>query len=176
VFDLGNILRKMRQTAIYVTHDQEEAFALADRVVVMNAGRVEQVDTPQAIYLQPASAFVARFLGLANLLPGRAEATKSGLVVDTAIGRLPLDGQAPYQDEVTVLLRPDAVQLNGKDIYQLEGFLVEKSFRGSTCRAVVAVNGIPLVFEFPSNDPLPRQGEKVRLSFNPHEAIQVFRK
>lgn len=53
----------MEQTAIYVTHDQEEAFAIADRIVIMNAGQVEQVGTPQEIYRHPTSPFVARFLG-----------------------------------------------------------------------------------------------------------------
>ncbi len=86
LMELGEILRRMQQTAIYVTHDQEEAFALADRVVVMNAGRVEQAGAPQAIYAQPASAFVARFLGLSNLLPGEMLYQEGLPVLQTPIG------------------------------------------------------------------------------------------
>ncbi len=74
VIDLRQILRQSHQTAIYVTHDQEEAFIIADRVVVMNAGRVEQTGPAQEIYRQPAGVFVARFLGLNNLIPGEVEA------------------------------------------------------------------------------------------------------
>ena len=68
--ELRDILTRVGQTAIYVTHDQQEAFALADRVVILNAGRVAQIGTPQEVYRAPADAFVARFLGLTNLIRG----------------------------------------------------------------------------------------------------------
>lgn len=69
VTELRTILKQVDATAIYVTHDQQEAFAVADRLVVMRAGRLEQVDTPLMVYQQPATPFVARFLGLTNLIP-----------------------------------------------------------------------------------------------------------
>jgi ABC-type Fe3+/spermidine/putrescine transport system ATPase subunit len=89
VLDLRTILRRMQQTAIYVTHDQEEAFVLADRVAVMNAGRIEQMDTPQSVYRRPASAFVARFLGFTNLLPGYSQQKDGRATIETKIGTLP---------------------------------------------------------------------------------------
>ena len=64
--ELGAILGRLRQTAIYVTHDQDEAFALADRVIILRAGRVAQAGTPAEITARPASRFVAEFLGLSN--------------------------------------------------------------------------------------------------------------
>ena len=70
MIELRRILKAAHLTAIYVTHDQAEAFAVADRVAVMNAGRIEQIDTPAAVYAQPASEFVARFLGMPNLIAG----------------------------------------------------------------------------------------------------------
>ncbi len=65
-------------TMLYVTHDQQEALALADRIAVMNEGRIEQFDTPEAIYRQPSSRFVASFVGTTNLLEGRIIAKESG--------------------------------------------------------------------------------------------------
>ena len=175
--ELGEILEETRQTAIYVTHDQEEAFSLADRIVLMNAGKVEQVDTPQSIFHHPASPFVAQFLGLGNLLSGeiRVEDGKPHLYTElgTNIGPFPeLDHS--QQQYVTVLLRPDAVQLDGGGAYQLEGRLIRCSFRGNTCRAIVEINGRDLSFDFPSTAQLPEPGGTLRLSYDPEEALQVF--
>ena len=170
--DLRHILRSMHQTAIYVTHDQEEAFALADRIVVIRAGQVEQIGAPQELYLQPASPFVARFLGLTNLLPGTARVKDGNRIVETPIGDLPTT--QPLAGQVTVLLRPDSVHLDGVAPCILEGVVAETSFRGSTCRAVIEVNGIPLTFNFPSTVELPETGQTVNLGFDPQEALQFF--
>jgi len=172
LIELSEILELTHQTTIYVTHDQEEAFTLANRIVVMNAGRVEQVDTPQSIYRRPASPFVARFLGLGNLLPGEVKYLDSKPVIFTEIGLLPSIDSTP--GKVTVLLRPDAVRLDGRGPYKLEGRLVKCSFRGNSCRAIVEVNGHDLSFEFPSSTALPEPGGVVRLTFEPDEALQVF--
>jgi ABC-type Fe3+/spermidine/putrescine transport system ATPase subunit len=173
MIELRDILRGMHQTALYVTHDQEEAFAVADRVVVMNAGSVTQIGTPQDIYRQPASLFVARFLGLNNLLPGELRKERQGFVVDTPIGSLPTQDQGTGQ--VTVLIRPDAVQLNDRGEITRQGTVVKRSFRGNTCRVAIDVNGTQLSFEFFSNAPIPSEGEQVQLSFNPTEAVQILR-
>jgi ABC-type Fe3+/spermidine/putrescine transport system ATPase subunit len=172
IADLSVILRHMRQTAIYVTHDQEEAFALADRVAVMDSGRIEQLDTPQAIYTQPASAFVARFLGLTNLLEGVGRLTAGGSVVETPAGEFALDH--PIQGRCTVLIRPDKVFLGSTGSGHLEGRLLSCSFRGSNCRATVEVGGLSLQFDFPASAPLPPPGGRMHLSFDPVEAIQIF--
>ena len=172
VVELREILHRTLQTAIYVTHDQEEAFTLADQVVVMHAGQVEQIGAPQAIYLHPASVFVAGFIGLTNLLSGQAFSHDGRSFVETRIGQLPI--HQPAQGPVTVLLRPDAVHLDGKGPFQLTGTLTETTFRGATCRAVIIVNGLPLRFDFPSQMQLPEAGEQVELSFDPQEAVQLL--
>src|SRR4030067_153632 len=69
VVDLERILHQMQQTAIYVTHDQEEAFTIADRIILINSGQIEQIGTPQGIYSAPATIFVARFLEMTNIIP-----------------------------------------------------------------------------------------------------------
>jgi ABC-type Fe3+/spermidine/putrescine transport system ATPase subunit len=173
VVDLREILRRMRQTAIYVTHDQEEAFSLADRVAVMNAGRIEQMDRPETIYRHPASVFVARFLGMANLLPGRLYLADGGTFVETPIGRLPVAG-THREGEVTVLIRPDEVHLNGEGTCRLDGRVLQRSFRGSTFLTIVDVQEVPLTFEFPSGIDVPREEEPIQLGFEPEEAIQLF--
>jgi ABC-type Fe3+/spermidine/putrescine transport system ATPase subunit len=172
VLDLRVILRRIQQTAIYVTHDQEEAFALADRVVVMNAGEVEQVDTPQTIYRQPASAFVAQFLGLNNLFPGQAVQSVGRSCIETDIGLIEVFHT--YSGPVMVLLRPDSVNLNGEGSHSLEGTLIECSFRGNLCRAIMNVNGQLLTFDFLSNVELPPVGEPLTLQYDPQKAVQVF--
>ncbi|MGW8251324.1 MAG: ABC transporter ATP-binding protein, partial [Anaerolineales bacterium] len=172
VIDLSQILRQTKQTAIYVTHDQEEAFALANRIVLLNAGMVEQVDTPFEMYQHPQTAFVARFLGLGNLLPGEVIHLDGRVVADTPIGRFTIP-QQPARS-ATILLRPDSIRLEGGAPGQLEGKLINCTFRGNTCRAVVNVNGIELLFDLPYTAHIPPIGETIRLWFDPQEAIQVF--
>ena len=110
--ELPDILHRAGATAITVTHDQEEAFAIADRVVLMRAGRVVQTGTPEAVYRRPASAWAARFLGLTNLLDGRVAGRGR---VETAIGLLEIgDSELATWDvgfEVQVLIRPEAARL-----------------------------------------------------------------
>ncbi len=172
--DLRRILRDAPedtpQTSLYVTHDQEEAFAVADRIVVMDAGRVVQVGAPQAIFRRPASRFVAEFLGLTNLVPGMARRGTDGFVAETALGPLPLSH--PCSGAVTVLLRPEAARLRGEGT-ALEGRVVERIFRGGTCRLTVESAGLRLSFDFASTEDLPAPGQRARLLLPP-EAIQVL--
>jgi ABC-type Fe3+/spermidine/putrescine transport system ATPase subunit len=172
VSDIGKILRETRQTAIYVTHDQEEAFAIADQVVILNAGRVEQTGTPQQIYQLPASTFVARFLGLTNLMEGETRNLDGRKYVDLPIGQVPLPQAA--EGPVTVLLRPERVALDGSGAYQIEGRIIQKSFRGNLCRLTVEVNGLQLAFDFLSFATPPIERQTVRIGFDPSEALQIF--
>ena len=105
--DLRRIIRATHQTTLYVTHDQEEAYTLADRVVVLQAGEVAQIGTPREIYQSPNSAFVARFIGLNNLIEGKRRETGQ-----TPLGWIPLKEEA--SGPVEVLLRPDAARFMGR--------------------------------------------------------------
>jgi ABC-type Fe3+/spermidine/putrescine transport system ATPase subunit len=172
VLDLHRILRTCRQTAVYVTHDQEEAFAIADRVVVMSEGKVEQVGAPQEIYHRPASLFVARFLGMSNLVPGEVFVKRGETFLQTTIGVFPV--RTNLRGKVTALFRPDSVQLNGDRPFSLSGRLREVSFRGEICRAVIDIGQNPLTFSFPSNMEFSQVGESARISFDPGQAILVF--
>jgi ABC-type Fe3+/spermidine/putrescine transport system ATPase subunit len=188
--DLRSILRSSRQTALYVTHDQEEAFVIADRVVVMNEGRVEQTGMPPEIYRHPASVFVARFLGMNNLFEGEIHPAPQGIIVKTEIGELALgplhwQGQGnasipdPYlfhrgPEKVWVLLRPDAAHTGSTGNQCLAGRVKESSFRGNMTRLTITIGQHNLVFDFPSVVDLPGAGERIELSFDPENAVQIF--
>ncbi|HKZ54136.1 MAG TPA: ABC transporter ATP-binding protein [Anaerolineales bacterium] len=171
--DLSEILQALEQTALYVTHDQEEAFSVADRVALMSAGTLVQIGSPEALFHRPNSLFAARFLGFENLIPGDIVRSQGSSLADTPIGRLPVGDEAPGR--VTILLRPDMARLNDKGDLRLQGRIRGKTFRGSTCRLMVDVAGTALRFEFPSRSRLPDVGDPVVLAFDPAEAIQVFR-
>ncbi len=114
--DIAALLRELRITAVYVTHDQSEAFVIADRVAVMNRGVIEQEDTPEAIYARPATAFVAGFLGSANMLPftkhdGQIRIGGSGtegtLAIDAPAADVPQRGVCRVlRERVTVHAQP----------------------------------------------------------------------
>jgi len=103
--EIRRIQTEVGTTTLFVTHDQEEALAIADRVGVMRAGRLEQLAAPAEVYLRPASAFVADFVGLSNRLPGRLDGDEV-VVLGT---RLPLVRRAAGGPEVTALVRPESV-------------------------------------------------------------------
>ena len=173
--DVQAILRELDQTALYVTHDQSEAFAVADRVVVMQAGRVEQIGTPQEIYLHPNSRFVAEFLGFDNFIPGKLEKTSSGIRLRTAFGVIEWPASERVGD-VDVLLRPDEAGLSpAQGTLSLAGTVRKKSFRGTSQRLRVNAGGVIYRFNFQNDLALPDVGEQITLSI-PSKAVQVFDK
>ncbi len=160
-------------TVVYVTHDQQEAFAIADRVAVMNAGRIVQTGPPEEVYAYPASPFVARFLGLTNLLDA---IPASDGIFSTAIGYLrvlrPLSSDLRASSSVTLLIRPDAAHLTG-DLNRIPVRIVARSFRGSSVRLTVQPEGgPPLAFDFPVQS-LPTASESAELFLDP-ERITIL--
>ncbi len=117
------ILRRAGATALLVTHDQQEALSLADVVVVMRDGRVEQAGVPQDVYDRPSSRWVAEFLGAAEVLPG----TVAGAEVDCELGRFPADGQPP--GAVEVVIRPECLLVSA-DADGVEVTVTGRSYYG----------------------------------------------
>ncbi|MDD5707516.1 MAG: ABC transporter ATP-binding protein [Kiritimatiellae bacterium] len=146
--EIRRICKQAGLTAIYVTHDQKEALSVADRLAVMQSGRIEQIGTPMEVYRRPANRFVAGFIGEGNFLEGHvAAATGSRLLVETAIGRLealspvhaPAAGSA-----VTVCIRPEAVRLDappGGAVNVLDGRLRHTVYQGEVAQHEFAVPG-----------------------------------
>ncbi|MEW6650392.1 MAG: ABC transporter ATP-binding protein [Chloroflexota bacterium] len=164
--DLGQFLRDVLHhsgiPAIYVTHDQEEAFSIADRLVLLHAGRVEQQGSPQQVYQCPRSVWVARFLGLSNLLPGRV-IRRQPLLVDTALGRFRVGSDASPPAEgaaVTLLLRPNGLvfeaQNGGENTFAAQ--VSDAVFRGEGYRLTLRSGSHSLVFNAASALPEGWQG------------------
>ncbi|HLF03080.1 MAG TPA: ABC transporter ATP-binding protein [Anaerolineales bacterium] len=112
--ELRKLLREFEQTAIYVTHDQQEAFGIADKVLVMNAGRVAQWGDPESVYRSPADEWVRQFLGPGRVMDGRVETQADGEIgISTMAGAWPLpasESAASIGDEVVLLLRAEGVR------------------------------------------------------------------
>ncbi len=123
--EVERILRTTGTSAIFVTHDQEEAFTLADRVGVLNQGRLEQLDSPERIYHHPATPFVAEFVGAADFLPGLV--TIGGIV--TELGVFANTEGRDIGEKVKVMLRPDDITFVPRPDGQ--GVIIRRYFRGS---------------------------------------------
>jgi putative spermidine/putrescine transport system ATP-binding protein len=149
--EVRRLQRRVGTTTIYVTHDQEEALAIADRVVLMNRGAVVQVGTPEEVYLTPATEFVADFLGVGNRVEGRAEAG----AVHVEGQRLPYGG--PARGAVLVILRssdlrlaPSAGAADRPVEPRLAGRLEESLFLGAYYRHYVRVGAAVLMVDGPA--------------------------
>jgi putative spermidine/putrescine transport system ATP-binding protein len=140
-FELRAIQRKINTTTIMVTHDQSEALSISDRVVVMEAGRITQVDTPYRAYERPETSFVSQFIGKANMLPGRVVA-RDGDAIRVDLGhdlaetgntsQLPERERAiGVGDSVTVCIRPEKLKLRAAGSGRLAGSVTSRFFLGS---------------------------------------------
>ena len=132
--EIRKIQRKLGVTSIYVTHDQAEAMALSDRIIIMNKGKIEQVGTPQEVYLRPASVFVADFIGRANFIKGEVKGRdEHGLAVELYGTVLHIKNYADKQfavgDTVTAVVRPESVTVGTEG--QFEGDIVMSAFMGA---------------------------------------------
>ncbi|MEZ4616743.1 MAG: ABC transporter ATP-binding protein [Caldilineaceae bacterium] len=163
-------------TTIYVTHDQEEALSLSDRIVVMSEGKVEQIGTPFEIYNFPKTRFVASFVGTLNLLTATVlDAAQGQVAVDGQPLRLPPLSAVANGAEITVALRPEAISLNATSDNQLVGHVENISFLGSIVRIYVRLQETVLSLDEFNNLHLilPAIGDEVTLTF-PTEAGLVI--
>jgi putative spermidine/putrescine transport system ATP-binding protein len=175
--EIRSIQKNLGITTIFVTHDQEEALSISDRIVVMYSGKAEQVGTPFEIYNHPRTRFVASFVGTLNIMDAE--------VRDAPQGRVSIDGQevmtsrgvngATTGARRSVALRPEAVSLNGigGKRNRLDGTIEEVNFLGSVVRIRVRFreNAVSLdTFNNP-NAPPPKHGEKVTVSFAPEDLL-----
>ena len=182
--EIRSIQRQLGITTVYVTHDQEEALSLSDRVVVMSEGRIEQIGTPSEIYNFPSTAFVASFVGTLNLV--------NAGVIDAGSGRLSIDGQevrtskavtdAGSDGRVTLAVRPEGISLGDGEpgSNRLRGSMEDINFLGSIVRIRIRLSdGLdgqpPTVVALDTfNEPhlaLPAVGESVTISFPPEASF-----
>lgn len=174
--ELREEIRRIQQTlgitAVYVTHDQEEALSLSDRVVVMNAGHIEQAGTPFEVYNYPKTRFVASFIGQLNLLPVQVSDPARGVVLfkNTPI-QVELTAPLAGVREATLALRPEELNLGevpGRN--HLRGKVLDVMFLGAIVRVRVDLQGHEALADLFNERQmsLPRVGEEVTLNFPPH--------
>jgi putative spermidine/putrescine transport system ATP-binding protein len=176
--ELRNIVERVGVTTLYVTHHQEEALSMSDRIIVMAQGAIEQSGPPAEVYRTPRSEFVARFLGRSNLLRGRVRSLAGGLVtVDTDTG-LPVSVaglEAAAGESVVLLVRPEVVEITapgrpGANCF--EGVVSQAAYMGAFVEYVVDAAGHALLVHAPASTEWKR-GDKVTVSWDPRLAAPV---
>lgn len=173
--EIRRLHRSLGGTTIYVTHDQEEALVMADRVGVMRDGRIEQIGAPRELYASPVNAFVAGFLGESNLLRGRiASCEGTAATLDVAGLGTTLKGRVQSSmrvgDEGAALLRPEKLSLSGAG--DLAGTIDEAVFIGEIVATRVALaSGQSIWVRAFSSAGLPLEGSATAISFDPSDVL-----
>jgi putative spermidine/putrescine transport system ATP-binding protein len=175
--EIRSIQKRLGITTIFVTHDQEEALSISDRIAVMYGGKAEQVGTPFEIYNRPATKFVANFVGTLNVL--------EGIVTDPALGKVRVSTEevalkgklngSKAGDTLSLALRPEAISLGrhpGRDS-SLSGEIAEVHFLGSVIRVRVGIGGNTVSLDTFNNaaTPPPAVGEKAEISFSSSDML-----
>jgi spermidine/putrescine transport system ATP-binding protein len=174
--ELKRIQNEVGITFIHVTHDQEEAMTMADQIVVMNDGRIEQLGTPTELYERPATAFVAGFLGVSNLLDGTVTGDDRVRLADgTEVGvpRQTLDGR---RGDVAIGIRPEKIRPDGSEANALTGTVAESAYIGVSTQYIVDTPA-GSVSLYVQNDrpgvPALAPGERLTLSWSPESTFVV---
>ena len=173
---LKRIQRQIQTTFVFVTHDQDEAITMSDRIVVMSQGRIEQQGTPKELYYRPATPFVAGFFGDNNLIPGRLSA--GGPTVETALGALPYGHAAPNLrpgDAVLLSIRPEMLAVSDG---RIEAEIEEVVFGGAATRLLLRAVAAPDVkldvqFAADARTTVPSPGDRITLNYDPANAVVV---
>ncbi|HEX8696588.1 MAG TPA: ABC transporter ATP-binding protein [Longimicrobium sp.] len=179
--ELRALLKRLGMTAVFVTHDQEEAFALSDRVAVLDRGRLQQVGAPEALYASPANAFVASFLGRASFLPATVEGLdEGGLVCRLDAGPVWRARRADGMDArpgtaVRVMVRPEALRIvrsESADGEALRGRVLDRRFAGAVTFYRIAVGDAEILAQAGRADAVP--GDAVGVGLADAEAAVAF--
>ena len=172
-FEIVEIQRRLKITVLYVTHDQAEAMAMSDRIVVMRDGRIQQVGASQTVYTQPANAFVADFVGTANILPVTITRSDEHAVTAVTLGdsttSFPLHGMVQHHvtvgQDVQLVIRPEHVELHTTyDGSGLQGVVTSRLFLGDHIDYQVAVGESVLRARAPFDSPYTVE-DRVGLAF-----------
>ena len=183
--EIRRMQKRLGISSVYVTHDQSEAMAMSDRIVVMNSGRIEQVDTPEEIYLHPASVFVADFVGRANFVPAQAqEVSEDGMVEIEALGqKIRVHSSEGAKEavregkETVVLVRPESMRIQPTDekpatLTGSLGQVVTSIFYGETVEYEIETEfgSLVCVVSDPRAEDLLEEGQYVRLGIEAEKA------
>jgi iron(III) transport system ATP-binding protein len=166
--ELRSILKSIQATAILVTHDQEEAMYVGDRIAVVNQGKLEQIGTPEEIFHQPATRFVAEFMGETNFLPG--EVASRGIATELGVFHQKVD--FPNGTKVELALRPDDVQFELKP--DGESRVLARNFRGPTNVYVLQLPSGHELQAMENHTHIIQPGTPVVVTINPGHDLAVF--
>jgi iron(III) transport system ATP-binding protein len=179
--EIRRLQKQLGITTIYVTHDQEEAMAVSDRIAILNRGRVEQVDTPAGIYFRPASRFAAEFMGASNILELPVVAydeVRSRVITETDGRRIEIAGERPTGRTITLSVRPEWITVvpahAPDDGNVLEGTVLSSSFLGSMVRYRVsgpAGNVVTIEMHHPEEGGLCADGDRLRYRIPPDRSV-----
>jgi spermidine/putrescine transport system ATP-binding protein len=173
--ELKAIQHDVQVTFIHVTHDQEEAMTMADTIAVMNAGKIEQLGSPDDLYERPQTAFVAGFLGVSNLLRGTVSGEDTVQVDGTQV-RVPREALAGRTGAVAVGIRPEKIQLGEGQPNTLQGKVAERAYIGVSTEYIVDTpSGRMTVFvqNAGSGSPALSEGDAATLSWSPEATFVV---
>ena len=170
--ELRSIQRTVGTTTVLVTHDQSEALALSDRIVVMNQGRVEQISEPYTAYEEPSSEFVGGFLGKANIFKVQTEQSGGATIAKVAQMQIPLDGHVIASGNVIV--RPEKVLFSEPSAHALPGKMKTRVFQGNhwLCQVETSVGDV-LVIRQNDGVPVPDEGVTVHLRWRAQDMRPV---
>lgn len=174
--ELKALQRRLGITFIYVTHDQEEALTMSDRIAVMNRGRLEQVGTPEEVYNHPETKFVADFIGESNIIEGYIEnMTDDSIEVTMESGKAMIHETGYRMEEMVYLcIRPEnlKISMEAKEGFRFRGQVKEHIFIGSTNKTMIEMpNGQMLKSVTPAEDELIPVGTAVNVFWNPGKAV-----
>ena len=174
--ELKALQRRLGITFIYVTHDQEEALTMSDRIAVMNRGRLEQVGTPEEVYNHPETKFVADFIGESNIIEGYIEnMTDDSIEVTMESGKAIIHETGYRMEEMVYLcIRPENLKISteAKEGFRFRGQVKEHIFIGSTNKTMIEMpNGQMLKSVTPAEDELIPVGTAVNVFWNPGKAV-----
>ena len=174
--ELKRIQRDVGITFVFVTHDQEEALTMSDRIAVMNQGRIEQLGTPQEIYEEPTSVFVAGFIGSANLLPATVTAISDGMVTARLRAGAEVTVGADHARfaqgrRVTAMVRPERLQLTTVEpltTEKLRATVTESIFQGASSKVIAKTpDGTEMIADLEADDARVRPGDAVWITWSP---------
>jgi len=172
--ELKRIQHEMKITFVHVTHDQEEAMTMADVIVVMNGGRIEQAGEPAELYERPRTEFVASFLGVSNLLPGTVDGSDAVRLDGGAVLRVAPEAIDGRRGPVAVGIRPEKLRVGAGEANTLAGEVVESAYVGVSTQYLVRTPvGELTVYVQGAGSHAP--GERLELSFAPQAAFVVSR-
>ena len=175
--ELKAIQKRVGTTFVHVTHDQEEAMAIADTIVVMNNGFIEDIGQPERIYLRPVSRFTADFMGESNFIPGSVAQAGDGRVsVDTALGRFDVEGEGEAGSPVTLSVRPEHLRTDGAGRALGSATVLESGFFGTHHQCSATLDGLaePFKVRLPQKD-IIEPGSTVPLSVDPSDLVLLLR-